>query len=190
MSTKTLILEAALKVFIEKGFAGASISKIAKAANINQSLIYHHFKSKEDLWICVKHHCVNQATQGGVAIRHDTLEHFIHDLINARLTTYRQGAMRMLVHWQAVESNFKELTTNAQPHPSFDVIDHVKALQKKGLIKEDSDPIALSALIFSLSSYAFYDFSEAFNLAVQQEENYKKLVFELLINALKKDGSI
>src|SRR5690242_1636043 len=42
--TKTVILNAALTVFIQKGFAGASISDIAKLAKINQSLIYHHFQ--------------------------------------------------------------------------------------------------------------------------------------------------
>ena len=62
--TKEIILEAALAVFIEKGFAGASISQIAKAAKINQSLIYHHFASKEDLWVCVKKFCVDKATEG------------------------------------------------------------------------------------------------------------------------------
>ncbi len=51
-TTKDTILKSALKVFVEKSFAGSSINRIAKTAGINQSLIYHHFDSKEDLWIC------------------------------------------------------------------------------------------------------------------------------------------
>ena len=46
MSSKDNILNAALEVFIKKGFAGASMSQIAKAAGVNQSLIYSRLTSK------------------------------------------------------------------------------------------------------------------------------------------------
>ena len=40
------IINAARTCFVEKGFAGTSISAIAKKAQINQSLIDHHFGNK------------------------------------------------------------------------------------------------------------------------------------------------
>jgi AcrR family transcriptional regulator len=43
------ILDTALTVFAEKGFAGASIKDIAQAAGISQGLMYHYFASKEEL---------------------------------------------------------------------------------------------------------------------------------------------
>jgi AcrR family transcriptional regulator len=46
-ATKQLILDSALKLFAEKGFDGASISRIAKAAEVNQALIYYYFKNKK-----------------------------------------------------------------------------------------------------------------------------------------------
>ena len=52
--TAILILKTARKLFIKKGFADTSISKIAKGCNINKSLIYHHFESKEGLWKAIK----------------------------------------------------------------------------------------------------------------------------------------
>ncbi len=104
-TTKDTILEAALAVFIENGYAGSSISQIAKCAQINQSLIYHHFKSKEALWTCVKKYCVDEAIQDIQSIRHDTLEHFVSDLVDARFSVYARENMRMLVHWQALEPN-------------------------------------------------------------------------------------
>lgn len=46
---RTLIMDAALHIFAEKGFAAASINMIAKRAGISKGLIYNYFKSKEDL---------------------------------------------------------------------------------------------------------------------------------------------
>ena len=44
------ILEAALKIIKNKGFHRARMSDIAKAANISYGLVYHYFKTKEDLF--------------------------------------------------------------------------------------------------------------------------------------------
>ncbi|MEG6571391.1 TetR/AcrR family transcriptional regulator [[Clostridium] cellulosi] len=43
------ILQAALKVFAEKSFEGSRIDEIAREANVPKSLIYYHFKSKNEI---------------------------------------------------------------------------------------------------------------------------------------------
>lgn len=53
-ATRTAILEAAERIFVEKGPAKTSMSEIAKAAGVTKSLIHHHFGSKEGLWMAVK----------------------------------------------------------------------------------------------------------------------------------------
>lgn len=53
--TKAKILKAATELFSEHGYAATAISQIAQAAGVNQSLIYHHFSDKQDLWRKVKH---------------------------------------------------------------------------------------------------------------------------------------
>jgi AcrR family transcriptional regulator len=45
------ILDAAQKVFAQKGFAGASIKDLAKAAKISPGLLYWYFKDKTDLFV-------------------------------------------------------------------------------------------------------------------------------------------
>jgi AcrR family transcriptional regulator len=44
------IIEAALKVFAEKGFRGARTKQIAQLAGISETLIFQHFQGKEDLY--------------------------------------------------------------------------------------------------------------------------------------------
>jgi AcrR family transcriptional regulator len=43
------ILEAALRCFVDKGFASATIEEIRSAAGASVGSLYHHFSSKEDL---------------------------------------------------------------------------------------------------------------------------------------------
>ncbi len=43
------ILDAAIKSFAEKSFAGSRIDDIAKIAKVPKSLIYYHFKSKDNI---------------------------------------------------------------------------------------------------------------------------------------------
>lgn len=49
-SKRQRILTAAVKVFAEKGFAGASIAAIAVEAGIGKGTVYSYFHSKEDLF--------------------------------------------------------------------------------------------------------------------------------------------
>lgn len=45
-NTESLILEAAKKVFIQKGYAGARMQEIADEAQINKSMLHYYFRSK------------------------------------------------------------------------------------------------------------------------------------------------
>lgn len=48
--SRDLILEAALSAFAENGFHGANMRDIGARAGVSQSLVHHHFGSKEALW--------------------------------------------------------------------------------------------------------------------------------------------
>jgi AcrR family transcriptional regulator len=82
------ILDAALRVFSEKGFAGASIRDIAREVGVTEGLLYHYFESKEQLM----HACWKERSwrahlekileeSGGVAIA-EVLRNLIGDFLN------------------------------------------------------------------------------------------------------------
>jgi AcrR family transcriptional regulator len=48
--TERMILDAAERLFLEKGFAMTSTIEIAKEANCNQALVHYYFRSKENLF--------------------------------------------------------------------------------------------------------------------------------------------
>jgi TetR/AcrR family transcriptional regulator len=47
------LLQAAAAEFAEHGFAGASIASIAAGAGVGKSTVFHHFDSKQDLYLAV-----------------------------------------------------------------------------------------------------------------------------------------
>lgn len=52
-----LILDAALGVFAERGFHGATTRELAKAAGVSEALMFRHFPTKEDLYMALQSHC-------------------------------------------------------------------------------------------------------------------------------------
>ncbi len=50
LSTEKTILEAAKKVFLDKGFDGARMQEIADEAGINKALLHYYFRSKDKLF--------------------------------------------------------------------------------------------------------------------------------------------
>ncbi|MDQ6994087.1 MAG: TetR/AcrR family transcriptional regulator, partial [Mariprofundaceae bacterium] len=58
LSSVTDILIAAESLFSAHGYDGVSMQQVAKEAHISKSNIYHHFASKDDLYLSVlKHGC-------------------------------------------------------------------------------------------------------------------------------------
>ena len=50
---RAVIVEAALKAFLDAGYAGASVNHIAAAAGVSIKTLYRHFESKDDLFSAV-----------------------------------------------------------------------------------------------------------------------------------------
>src|SRR5690554_8173982 len=47
---RTEILEAALKVFARRGLAGTKVGDIAATAGLSHGLLYHYFRSKDEIF--------------------------------------------------------------------------------------------------------------------------------------------
>lgn len=50
LETRNQLLDAAEKVFFEKGFSHASLNDVARAADLTRGAVYWHFKNKADLF--------------------------------------------------------------------------------------------------------------------------------------------
>ncbi len=62
--TKQKLMEAALEVFTEKGFAGASTREIVEKSGVTKPTLYYYFGSKENLYRTLIEEDVNFFNQG------------------------------------------------------------------------------------------------------------------------------
>ncbi|TLD68449.1 TetR/AcrR family transcriptional regulator [Phragmitibacter flavus] len=67
------ILRAALEVFAEKGFHGATTRALAEAAGVSEALLFRHFPSKEDLYGALQTACFAMKNKEG-ALEVEALE--------------------------------------------------------------------------------------------------------------------
>ena len=73
--TRDRILDAAERLFAEKGFEGVSVRQITSAADADVSLAYYHFKSKRDLFDQVMLRRVDYLNE----IRYEALDKVMQD---------------------------------------------------------------------------------------------------------------
>ncbi len=57
---KEQILDDCLAVFARHGYTNTSTAMLAEAAGISKALIFHHFKSKKELYLNILEQCINK----------------------------------------------------------------------------------------------------------------------------------
>src|SRR5438105_3369091 len=60
---RAAILQAALKLFAEKGFRGATTRELAAAVGVTEPVLYEHFRTKRDLYSAI----IEEKAGGGLA---------------------------------------------------------------------------------------------------------------------------
>lgn len=73
-ASKRALIDAATKHFASRGLEGARIDQIATAAGVNKQLVYHHFGSKDRLYLDVLEEAYNNFRQGDDELELPTLD--------------------------------------------------------------------------------------------------------------------
>lgn len=109
------ILEAAMDVFAEKGFAGTSTSEIAKRAGVAEGTIFKHYKTKKDLLIGVVAPFFFRFVVPGQIDEVVSIMHAPHPTFEAFLRAlYTNRLQFVLAHERAVRVALQELPFHAE----------------------------------------------------------------------------
>lgn len=107
--TRIKILKTALNLFMQYGFAGTSMGKIAEKAEINQTLIYHHFGNKKKLWQQVKMTILEGVNTSPINPEPESVRQFLMEAIEQRTTIYTQcPQLKILIGWQKLELSYNK----------------------------------------------------------------------------------
>jgi AcrR family transcriptional regulator len=132
------ILKASLRLFVEKGFTGATISEIASLAGVSDSAIYECFKNKEDILLSIPEdrfakHLVQLDEMFNVKNKSKKLRRFIRDHFRLYLDDHnfliiylltiqlnrRFSKSRAYNSWRSYIKVFEELVQEGMDEGSF-----------------------------------------------------------------------
>ncbi len=109
---RELVLDAARQVFLERGYAGATLEAIAEAAGFSKGVVYSQFAGKPDLFLALLERRIDQraAENAALAASHAGLD-ALRALMraNARHSVEGRDWARLLIEFRVLAARDAEL---------------------------------------------------------------------------------
>jgi TetR/AcrR family transcriptional regulator len=138
------ILEAAIRLFSEFGYDGVSMRRIAEAAGVSKANIYHHFASKEALYLAILTGSARHLSEivEDLAEGEGDFEQRLREFTRAHHDHLFANKSRMVVE-QVVGGIFNRMVAIFQ------------AGQKAGILRHDLDPGLCATLLMGANVFFF-----------------------------------
>ena len=159
---KDEIVEAARKVFFEKGLVAATMDEIAEAAELSKATVYLHFPSKEDLYLAV--------AMGGLRILHGSFQeiiaqepsvvralHLMKDAYMEFFHTHRQyvqmfSFLQMSQFHKQVSDHMRSMCDSENDRHWEQIIELFRRGVEQKIIRDDIDPTEMAIVLWSNAS--------------------------------------
>ena len=149
------LTDVALRVFADRGYDGASMDDVARAAGITKASIYHHVSGKEALLERGLGRALDAlfailgepAARDGRAV--DRLRHIVERVAETTLQLLPELTVLFRVHGSS-----KSERNALDRRRAFDrhVTDIIAQAQREGDVRRDLDPRLVARLIFGMSN--------------------------------------
>jgi AcrR family transcriptional regulator len=182
------ILEAAVKVFSEKGFEGSTTKEIAKKARVSEGTIFRYFKTKKDILL----NLINILTE-------KSLFQFIED-VEQGLDTREALKNLLKLHYRLIIQNFEllkiifyEIQFHKELREEFykNVVSRVLSILEKNIaeqkIRTDVDPqLAAQTLLGIFIGIIMVRTMVEEHEGRQDEDKIISNILDILFNGIKK----
>ena len=121
--TKRRIMDSALAEFAQQGYGASSVNTICAAEGISKGIIYHYFKTKDELYLACVEECFGRLTEFLRANSpvSGTVESQLEGYFSARMDFFRTHPVYQPIFCEAVISPPAQLTAEIQARKqSFD----------------------------------------------------------------------
>lgn len=168
--TRAAILKAARKLFAENGFSGTSTLAIAKAAKVNETLLFHHFGNKQQLWQLVKSSIVESLKLMPLCQKPVSLRAFLEEIFYQRLQAFQQKPeLARLIRWQSLEKKADKLIAGNALAPS-NWLPIIIYLQETGKMNAHLQPEFIMIWLTASINTLIFDHIPALNAESSHQE--------------------
>ena len=154
LRTRVRILRAARREFVRKGFAGARVDAIARAASVNKRMLYHYFGNKEALFRAI--------LREGIATNLDLVAAAPADAVDLLPFLFERASKRgegiRLLQWEALGSGDRKPIAEEERRKAWvEGTERLRGAQRAGLFHGDLDPeyLVLSLMALTVFPLAF-----------------------------------
>jgi len=165
VSARDRILEAAEELFARRGFAGVGMSEIAEAVGLSKSTLFHHFRTKADLYAAVVGRILAEidleltrtlARGGGAAERLDRWVDVLIDLL-ASTPAHARVLLRSLFEDDELSGELPE--QQEADKALYRILDQARSLLKEGMASGEVRAASIPHLLQSLIGMVVYHFA-------------------------------
>ena len=154
LDKQKLILDTALELFANEGYYPTSISKIATAAGISKGLIFHYFKSKDDIIRIIILQGIKDLAalfdpnKDGVLTK-DEIRYFIEEVFKTVMRDRHFWKLYFMTFMQPPVLKLVERPFNKLLHNSMDML--VDYFQRQGYDDPRTEAVLLGAILDGIS---------------------------------------
>lgn len=188
------LIVAAAGEFSEHGFAGASIAAIAARAGVGKSTVFHHFESKQSLYMAVIREAAaefGQKMDNVLSLEHNPADCLLAFQVQHLEHLQRNAQVARLILRELQEGDSERvitLVTDVLAANFSRLVRYLDGASDAGLIRKDVDSTAtamalLSANVMYFQNRAMLEHLPGFELA-DDPTAYARAVTELIIQGL------
>jgi len=188
---KDKIIDAALQVFAEKGYADATMTDIAKKAGVSTPVLYEYFKTKEALLFAIPEKFTAEPIQIAeyVAPYLRGAEAKIRAIVQGYLTVYDDNPLYASLVMLELKTNRKFLKAKAYSlvkKASRGLLDVIREGIKEGTFKENTDAFLIRSMLLGTIEHLCIR-----KLLLGEPKNlpqYTDAIVDIILNSIKKDS--
>jgi TetR/AcrR family transcriptional regulator len=168
------ILDAAQRVFFERGLAVATMDEIAETAELSKGTLYLYYKSKEDLYLTVMMRGMELLYEmiSEVLRTEESVPKTMVRLANAYIDYFykHRDYFRMMHYLQTPQfhkqvSDEMKLSCNALNQRIWDLVNNLlKRGIEEGALRQDLDPVEVSIILWSSATSLMSRIDSQFDL--------------------------
>ncbi len=156
------IIEAAIEIFSEKGFAATSTNEIAKKAGVAEGTIFRHYKTKKELLVSIVSplmakllgpHFAKDFANEVFELKYETFEEFIRNLASNRYEFIKKhiAVVKILIQEISYHKELKEPYVRLFKEHVYEKFKNIILhFQKKGEIVDESPDTIMRLIITTI----------------------------------------
>jgi len=193
--TQEKIKQAAKFLFVKHGFDGTSMGDVAEKAEINQSLIHHHFGSKQTLWNVIRDEIYEDYVSAALEFlsqeSDQDIKIQIQSLISMRFKFIQDHPeLARIMAWQTLSDMPASTSSDHGLLAMQKVLDRLKTAQQKKLLSQEIAPEMIAVLVF-ISTIGWFQndyrwlFSKQLNMSESElDQKYLDSLSKILLGGV------